>query len=130
MTNPRGISASSDRRRASLDHHNAAGVPHRAVVGLGGLAAVGTLTTLVEAASLAFLFTFVVVCGLAFAARSGTRVVTGFGAVAGLGALVIRMVRTNPPSLAILACLVLVAAFGRPLLLRQVRTEGDGDRRP
>ena len=55
---------------AALDHKNAAGIPDRAVIGLGTaaavLAAVGTLTTLVEAASLAFLFTFAVVCGLAF----------------------------------------------------------------
>ena len=45
---------------AAMDHKNAAGIPDRAVIVLGGaaavLAAVGTLTTLVEAASLTFLF--------------------------------------------------------------------------
>ena len=50
---------------AARDHKNAAGIPDRAVIVLGSaaavLAAVGTLTTLVEAASLTFLFTFFVV---------------------------------------------------------------------
>jgi amino acid transporter len=66
---------------AAMDHKNAAGIPDRAVIVLGSaaavLAAVGTLTTLVEAASLTFLFTFAVVCGLAFYQGSGARVITG-----------------------------------------------------
>jgi len=121
---------------ASFDHLNRAGVPDRAVIGLGVLAAVlaavGTLTTLVEAASLAFLFTFVVVCGLAFRAKAGRRTVTTAGALAGAGALValvVRMVRVNPLSLACLVCLVLVAVFARPWLLTLVRTEADRDGR-
>ena len=114
---------------AALEHKNRAGVPDRAVVGLGILAAVlavvGTLTTLVEAASLAFLFTFAIVCGLAFRQRVGLRVVTGFGALAGAAAsvaLVVRLVRTDPLALAFLVLVVLVAVFGRPVLLRHVRT--------
>jgi amino acid transporter len=121
---------------ASFDHLNRSGVPDRAVIGLGVLAAVlaavGTLTTLVEAASLAFLFTFVVVCGLAFRAKAGRRIVTAAGALAGAGALValvVRMVRVNPLSLACLVCLVLVAVFARPWLLTLVRTEADRDGR-
>jgi len=100
------------------------------VVGLGAaaavLAALGTLTTLVEAASLAFLFTFTVVCGLAFRQRAGVRVVTGFGALAGAAAsaaLIVRLVQTNPPALVASAILVLVAFYGRPVLLRRVKTE-------
>jgi hypothetical protein len=99
------------------------------VIGLGTaaavLAAAGTLTTLVEAASLAFLFTFAVVCALAFRQRAGTRVTTGFGAIAGglaSIALIVRFVRTDPLALVLLGILVLVAIFGRPLLLRHVRT--------
>lgn len=72
---------------AILEHTNAAGIPDRAVVVLGTaaavLAALGTLTTLVEAASLSFLFTFTVVCGLAFLQRAGLQVITGLGALAG-----------------------------------------------
>jgi amino acid transporter len=116
---------------AAFDHRNGAGIPDRAVVVLGvlaaGLAAVGSLSLLVEAASLAFLFTFSVVCGLAFHQRSGSRWITGPGtlaAVAATGALVFRFLRTDPLALAVLAVLVLVAVFGRPLLLRHVPTEG------
>jgi amino acid transporter len=115
---------------AALDHENAAGVPDRAVIGLGlaaaVLAALGTLTTLVEAASLAFLFTFAVVCGLAFLQRVGLRVVTGFGAVAATVAsvaLVVRLSTTDPLALVFLGILALIALFGRPVLLHHVRTE-------
>lgn len=115
---------------ATLDHQNEAGVPDRAVIALGTvaavLAAVGTLSTLVEAASLAFLFTFADVCGLAFRARAGTRFITGLGAGAGAAAavaLVIRLARTDPFALVFLGLLVLIAVFGRPVLLRHVNIE-------
>jgi len=105
-----------------------AGIPDRAVMGLGAaaavLAAVGTLTTLVEAASLAFLFTFAVVCGLAFRQRAGVRIATGFGAVAGAAAsvaLIARLIRTDPLALAFLGLLVLFAVFGRPVLLHHLK---------
>ena len=116
---------------ATLDHENQRGIPDRAVIGLGTaaavLAAVGTLTTLVEAASLAFLFTFAVVCGLAFRQRAGLRVLTGWGALAATAAtaaLIVQLIRTDPWALVFLGLLVLVAVFGRPVLLRHVRTEG------
>ncbi|MCA9675080.1 MAG: APC family permease [Kofleriaceae bacterium] len=122
--------AAGSQLPAALDHENAAGIPDRAVVALGVLAAilaaVGTLTSLVEAASLAFLTTFAIVCGLAFRERSGARVVTGLGAVAATAAaiaLVDRLVRTDPLALAFLGGLVVVAVLGRPILLRHVRTE-------
>jgi hypothetical protein len=115
---------------AALDHKNAAGIPDRAVILLGTaaavLAAVGTLTTLVEAASLSFLFTFAVVCGLAFLQRAGLRVVTGFGALAGATAsvaLIVRLIRTDPLALVFLGLLVLIAIFGRPVLLRHIKTK-------
>jgi hypothetical protein len=90
------------------------------------LAAVGTLTTLVEAASLTFLFTFAVVCGLAFYQNAGARVITGFGALAGASAsvaLIARLIATNPLAIVFLSLLVLAAMFGRPVLLRHVKTE-------
>lgn len=115
---------------AVLDHKNTVGIPDRAVIGLGMaaaiLAAVGSLTTLVEAASLAFLFTFAVVCGLAFLQRVGAWMVTGFGALAGATAsvaLIVRLIRTDPLALVFLGLLVLIALFGRPVLLRYVKTE-------
>jgi amino acid transporter len=115
---------------ASLDHKNRAGIPDRAVIGLGGLAAalaaLGALNSLVEAASLAFLFTFSIVCGFAFWQRIGRRSVTGFGSLTGTAAsiaLVIRLIRTDLMALLFLVVLVIVAVFGRPILLRHVKTE-------
>ena len=115
---------------AALDHENAAGIPNRAVIGLGGaaavLAAIGSLTTLVEAASLAFLFTFAVVCGLAFQQRAGLRVATGLGTLAAAAAsvaLIVRLVQTDPWALVFLGVLTILAVFGRPILLRHVRVE-------
>jgi len=115
---------------AALDRKNTVGIPDRAVIGLGSaaavLAAVGTLTTLVQAASLAFLFTFAVVCGLAFLQRIGLRIVTGFGALAAAAAsvaLLFRLIETDPMAIVFLGLLVLVALFGRPVLLRHVKTK-------
>ncbi|MDA3896210.1 MAG: APC family permease [Desulfobacteraceae bacterium] len=115
---------------AALEHKNTAGIPDRAVIVLGAaaavLAALGTLTSLVEAASLTFLFTFAVVCGLAFYQGAGARVVTGFGVLTGAAAsvaLIVRLIRTGPLALVFLGLLVLIAVFGRPILLRHVRTE-------
>jgi hypothetical protein len=91
------------------------------------LAAIGSLGVLVEAASLAFLFTFAVVCGLAFRQRAGHRVITGFGAVASAAAgigLIVRLASTEPLALAVLAALALVAVFGRPLLVRHFARDG------
>lgn len=118
----------------ALDHENAAGAPDRAIIGLGGaaafLAAFGTLSALVEAASLAFLFTFAVVSGLAFRQRAGYRLATGFGALAASAAsiaLIVRLVQTDPLALAMLGLLVVIAMFGRPWLLRHVETERHDD---
>ena len=120
---------------ALLDHKNKVGVPDRAVVGLGIaaaiLAAVGTLTAIVEAASLTFLFTFTVVCALAYYQRAGMRFITGFGALAGTAAsvaLIISLVQTNLLTLVFLGILVLIAIFGRRMLLRHLRTENYIDR--
>lgn len=109
-----------------MDHRNKAAIPDHAVIFLGTsaalLAALGTFNTLVEAASLAFLFTFAVVCGLAFYQRVGLRLITGFGALAGIAAcitLIARLVERDPVALVFLALLVAIAVVGRPLLLRQ-----------
>jgi len=90
------------------------------------LAALGNLSLRIAAASLAFLFNFAVVCGLAFFENAGSRIITGLGTIATSAtgiALIVRMLRTNPISLAALAVLVLVATVGRQQLLKHVRTE-------
>lgn len=111
-----------------VGRENRAGVPDRAVIGLGvmaaALAAMGSLATLVEAASLTFLFTFAVVGALAFWNRAGSRLITGFGAVGATGALVAlttRLAVREPIALAFLAGLVALSIFGRPILLRYFR---------
>jgi amino acid transporter len=116
-----------------FEHRNSAGVPGRAVVVLGTLAAilaaVGTITMLVEAASLAFLFTFTVVCALAWIERAGHRAFTGFGAVAGAAAtiaLTYRLSQNDFVGLLFLVVLVLVAVFGRPYILRKTRQDRGG----
>ncbi|HSM36233.1 MAG TPA: hypothetical protein VK837_07550 [Longimicrobiales bacterium] len=89
-------------------------------------AVIGSLSTLVEAASLAFLFTFATVCGLAYRQRAGRRPITGLGASAATAAtvaLVVRLLRNDPLALALLVALVLLAVFARPAVLRRVRTE-------
>lgn len=113
-----------------LDHLNASRVPDRAVLVLGTsaalLAAVGSLSALVEAASLAFLGTFAVVCWLAFRARAGSRIFTGLGAIGAMAsalALVYRLALHQPVALAALGALVAFAVVGRPIILRRVRAE-------
>ena len=57
---------------------------------------------------------------------AGIRVITGFGVLTGATAsvaLVARLIATNPLALVFLGLLVLVALFGRPILLRHVKTE-------
>ena len=114
----------------ALEHEDARGVPDRAVIGLGllaaGLAVVGSLATLVEAASLTFLFTFTVVCGLALREGIGHRLATAGGTLAcgaATVALLVRLLRTDAIALVLLAALGLVAVFVRPVVLRHVETE-------
>lgn len=116
----------------TLDHRNAAGIPDQSVIALGVaaaiLAAVGNLTVLVEAASLAFLFTFCVVCGLAWMEKAGYRWITGFGTVAGAVAcvvLVFRLAGTSPHSLIVLGVLGFISVFIRPLLMRSLRGKSE-----
>ena len=122
--------ASGGELPAWLDHLNASRIPDRAVLVLGTaaavLAAVGSLSALVEAASLAFLGTFAVVGWLAFRARAGHRMLTGAGALGATAsglALTYRLARNQPVALAVLAVLVAFAVFVRPILLRRLPTE-------
>jgi len=122
--------ASDGELPAVVDHTNGAGVPDRALMGIGAVAAVlavvGSLSTLVEAASLAFLFTFAVVNVLAFRHLHHGRWVSAAGAL-GAGAatvlLVWRFAHRDPVALAFLAGVVVLATAGRHVLLAHVRTE-------
>ncbi len=113
---------------------NGRGVPDRAVVVLGTvaalLAAVGGLTTLVEAASLVFLLTFSVVGAIAWRRRIGRRPVAATGCLtAGAAALVLtgRLALEAPVALAALVAFVAVTlvahSIARHTLSRARRLE-------
>jgi hypothetical protein len=115
---------------AFLEHRNHSGIPDRAVIGLGSFAAIlagfGSLGVLVETASLAFLFTFTIVSGLAFAERAGLRIITGTGAVAASAAtvaLLFQVYQSDPLALIFLIPLVLFATLGRRFLLVKVQNK-------
>lgn len=112
----------------TFEHKNKSGSPDRAVIGLGSLAAIlaffGSLTALVEAASLAFLFTFTIVCGLAFRHKVGRRIFTGFGTIAATSAslaLIYRLITHSPFSMIFLLGVIGLAVFGRPFLLKKLK---------
>jgi len=120
---------------AVLAHRNASNMPDRAVVllGIGGatLAAIGTLSTLVEAASLAFLFTFVTVNGVAAFEETPHRWVAWTGLVLGNAALIslmIRMALTNVPPLIAICAVAVLAVAGR--FARRYATAGGSRRSP
>jgi amino acid transporter len=108
-----------------LSHENDHHVPDHAVlvIGAGGaaLAAVGSLDTLVSAASLTFLFTFATVNVLAVRQKVRGRWISALGAggamAAGL-ASVVRLAQDDPWALVSLAVMVLLATAGRPRILR------------
>ena len=115
---------------AIVDHTNGAGVPDRALIGIGAgaavLAVIGSLSTLVEAASLAFLFTFAVVNVLAFRHLDRGRWISAAGALGAAAAtllLVWRFAHRDPIALGFLAGVVLLATAGRHLLLARMRTK-------
>ncbi len=111
---------------SALAHLNHNDIPDRAIIGLGlfsGIFAVfGNLSSLVEAASLTFLFTFAVVNALAWLKHAGHRWITGAGALfasAATVALILRLAQQQPWSLAALAAVILIAVFLRPYLLKR-----------
>lgn len=119
---------------AAVDHENRFGIPDRAVIGLGSMAALfaalGSLSGLVEAASLSFLCTFSIVCALAFHAQAGSRWVTAFGAMASATAAIAltdRLWHREPIALILFGALLLVAIFVRPWLLRHVQVQSSSD---
>ncbi len=116
-----------------FEKQNTSGIPDRAVITLGAsgavLAVIGGLSTLVQAASLAFLFTFSTVNVLAALRVEHRRWLSWLGAAAaGMATLVLtgRMAFEEPITLAILVAMVALAIFGRPWILRHVAVDHGG----
>lgn len=118
--------ADHDELPKSFAHQNSKNIPDRAVIGLGlssaAFAVFGSLSTLVEAASLTFLFTFATVNVLAWKGKAGHRFLTAAGAIlasAATIALAIRLAQQQPWALAGLASITLLAIFVRPVILKK-----------
>jgi len=114
----------------AVAHTNRKGIPDRAVIGLGVISAVlaviGSLSDLVEAASLIFLVTFAIVNTIgAVKLNNGWRWVSLAGAVGAIAAttvLVFWLFTKSPLALAALAGLVLLAIVVRPYVLKHTKT--------
>ena len=117
---------------AVLDHRNDQDVPDRAMLLIVAVAAVlvwvGSLSALVEAASLAFLTTFGAVNVIALREGAGRPWVasTALGVGGVVGALLLYRLATDKPIPLAIMLLLFAACFGlRPWLLRRVDTEGE-----
>lgn len=115
---------------AWFDHSNRFEVPDRPIILLGAIAGLlaisGSLSSLVEAASLVFLVTFIVVNAIALREAGRQRWIAAIGVcmavVVGL-ILVVRLMVNAPLPLAVLALLVLVATLGRRRILHKGKGE-------
>lgn len=114
-----------------FDHRNAFDVPDRPIMLIGAaatiLAILGSLASLVEAASLVFLITFVIVNFICFREINQLRWIPILGIVVAVPVgllLVARLAVTAPLPLAFLAVLAFFAIFGRSAILRRLGEGG------
>lgn len=110
-----------------LSHENRKHVPSYAVIVIGAfgalLASIGSLGTLVEVASLTFLFTFCTVNILATRERIHRYWVASVGAVGAGLAIVLstwRLIRIAPHIVILIAAIILFILIGRPLILKRL----------
>ena len=109
-----------------FDHTNKNDVPDRSIIVLGTLAGtlaiVGSLSSLVEAASLAFLFTFGIVNWIAYRESEKRKWIPLMGIIIGIlvgVALIFRLVISKPVALGGILAVVLLIIMGRPYLLKK-----------
>lgn len=115
-------------------HTNKNNIPDRAIILLGLLAGIlaitGSLSSLVEAGSLAFLFTFGTVNYIALKESPPKRwlPVTGLVLAIGVGtALLIRLVLTKPVAFSFMVFILILIVLGRPLLLKYATKSRSGN---
>ncbi len=109
---------------------NNANIPYYAIIIMAGLAAVlatiGSLTTLVDAASLIFLITFAIVNFISYQQKVKYRVVSLIGAVACFIAILLssyEQFKQKPIPLIIILTLILLALLGRPYILKKMNNQ-------
>ncbi|WP_439881049.1 APC family permease [Pontibacter sp. MBLB2868] len=111
----------------SLAKENKSHIPYYAIMIIAGLAAalaaVGSLGTLVDAASLIFLITFGTVNFIAYQQKVKYRLVCLAGTFGCMIAIVLsayKQVQTKPIPLAVIVALILIAVVGRPYILKKM----------
>lgn len=123
--------ASQNELPSWFNHTNKNDVPDRSIILLGSiagiLAVIGSLSSLVEAASLAFLFTFGIVNWIAFRESDKRKWIPLIGIIIGILvglALTFRLFISKPIALAGILGLVLLIIMGRPYLLSKKEKSG------
>ena len=106
---------------------NQANIPYYAIIILAGLAAVlaaiGSLSTLVDAASLIFLITFAAVNYISFQQKMKYKILSLFGSIACLIAIMLssyNQFKERPIPLIIILVFIFLALIGRPFILKKM----------
>ncbi|MDM8160435.1 APC family permease [Labilibaculum sp. K2S] len=106
---------------------NQANIPYYAIIIMAGLAAVlatiGSLSTLVDAASLIFLITFSVVNYISYQQKMKYRILSLIGSIACLIAILLssyKQFQERPIPLIIILVFIFLALIGRPFILRKM----------
>ena len=106
---------------------NEANIPYYAIIIMAGLAAVlatiGSLDTLVDAASLIFLITFAVVNFISYQQKMKYRILSLIGSISCLIAIILssyEQFQNRPIPLIILLVLITLVLIGRPFILRKM----------
>ncbi|MCG9971424.1 APC family permease [Christiangramia crocea] len=118
--------ASQNELPSWFNHTNNNDVPDRSIITIGILAGllaiIGSLSSLVEAASLAFLFTFGIVNWIAYRESDKRKWIPVVGLILGILvglALIFRLVISKPIALGGILAIVMLIILGRPYLLRK-----------
>jgi hypothetical protein len=106
---------------------NSANIPYYAILIMAGLAAVlasiGSLSTLVDAASLIFLITFAIVNFISYQQKMKYRIISLIGSIACLIAIILssyKQFQERPIPLIIILVFISLALIGRPFILRKM----------
>lgn len=112
---------------------NEARIPYYAILIIAGfsaiLATIGSLSTLVDAASLIFLITFAIVNYISFQQKMKYKWLSLIGAIACLVAILLssyNQFQKNPILLMIIVVLIALALIGRPFILKRIRDKIKG----